>query len=217
MHYEKLSLKERAALFALVAGENPVSNLALEERVGFRLDGKERRTLNDLKLVESTREGRAFEHQLTDAGWRWVADELDLPRRDGAGSMESAFHAVLADLGQYLRKSGLSLADFVTASHEEPSEDQAVPLEPAEVEARVLAAYREFAEEPAQFVRLADLRGRLADVPRADIDAALDRMFRSQRVNLVPQSGQRLLTTEDREAAFRIGGESKHLISEIRR
>jgi hypothetical protein len=217
MHYDQLSLKERAALFALVAGENPVSNLALEKRVGFRLDGKERRTLNDLKLVESTKEGRAFEHQLTDAGWRWVADELDLPRRDGAGSMESAFHAVLADLGQYLRKSGLSLADFVTASHEEASEDQAVPLEPSEVEARVLAAYREFAEEPAQFVRLADLRGRLADVPRADVDAALDRMFRSQRVNLIPQSGQRLLTTEDREATLRIGGEDKHLISEIRR
>lgn len=218
MHYDQLSMKERAALFALIAGENPVSNPELKERVGFTLDGKERRKLNDLKLVDSTREpGRAFVHELTDAGWRWVADELDLPRRAGAGSLESAFHAVLADLGRYLRASGLSLADFFKASHEAASEEPTVPREPADVEARILSAYRAVATEPAQFVKLTEIRQRLADVPRADVDAALDRMYRSQRINLIPQSGQRLLTAEDRKAALRIGEEDKHLVSEVRR
>ncbi|MGH3166487.1 MAG: hypothetical protein ACRDN0_11420 [Trebonia sp.] len=216
MHYDQLSMKERAALFALIAGENPVSNPKLKERVGFTLDGKERRRLNDLKLVESNREpGRAFVHELTDAGWRWVADELDLPRRAGAGSLESAFHAVLADLGRYLRASGLTLADFFKASHEAASAE--APHEPADVEDGILSAYRAVAAEPAQFVKLTDLRQRLADVPRAEVDAALDRMYRSRRINLIPESGQRLLTAEDRTAALRIGGEAKHLISEVRR
>jgi hypothetical protein len=217
MHHDQLSVKERAALFALITGAHPLSNPELEERVGFRLDGKERRKLNDLKLVESTKPGRAFVHELTDAGWRWVADELDLPRRDGAGSLESAFYAVLADLGRYLRASGLSLADFFKASHEAAPTESAVPHESADVEARILSAYHAVAEEPAQFVKLTDLRQRLADVPRADVDAALDRMYRSQRINLIPQSGQRLLTAEDREAALRIGGDNKHLISEVLR
>lgn len=222
MHYDQLSMKERAALFALITAANPLSNPELKERVGFTLDGKERRKLNELKLVESTQPGRAFVHELTDAGWRWVADELDLPRRDGAGSLESAFHAVLADLGRYLRASGLSLADFFKASHgtapaETESTVPAAPLEPTDVETRILSAYHTVAEDPAQFVRLADLRHQLADMPRADVDAALDRMYRSQRINLIPQSGQRLLTAEDREAALRIGGDNKHLISEVLR
>ena len=42
-------------------------------------------------------------------------------------------------------------------------------------------------------------------------------MYRSQRVNLIPQSAQRTLTAEDREAALRIGAENKHLISEVLR
>jgi hypothetical protein len=224
MHYDQLSMKERAALFALVAGTNPVSNPHLRERVGFTLDGKERRRLNELKLVESSREpGRAFVHELTDAGWRWVAEELDLPRRPGAGSLESAFHAVLADLGRYLRARGLTLADFFKTSYEAAAEDVGeaaaadTPREPTDVEAGILSAYRAVATEPAQFVKLADLRLRLAGLPRAEVDAALDRMFRSQRINLIPQSSPRALTEEDREAAFRIGGENKHLVSEVRR
>jgi len=32
-------------------------------------------------------------------------------------------------------------------------------------------------------------------------------------VNLIPQSNQQALTAEDREAALRIGGEHKHLMS----
>jgi hypothetical protein len=218
MHHDRLSVKERAALFALITGTNPVSNPELKERVGFTLDGEERRKLNELKLVESTRKpGRAFVHELTDVGWRWVADELDLPRRTGAGSLESAFHAVLADLGRYLRAGGLTLSDFFKASHETVLEEPQLPPEPADVEARILSAYHAVATEPAQFVRLAEIRQQLADVPRADVDAALDQMYRSRRINLIPQSGQRLLTAEDREAALRIGGDKKHLISEVLR
>ena len=34
----------------------------------------------------------------------------------------------------------------------------------------------------------------LADVPGAGVDAALDRMYRSQRINLIPQSSPRVLS-----------------------
>lgn len=182
--------------------------------MGFTLDGTPRRKLNELKLVESTRQpGRAFVHKLTRDGWRWVEDELDLPRRDGAGSLESSFHAVLADLGRYLRASGLSLEDFFKASHGAAPQERTAPDEPVDVEARVLSAYHAVAEKPTQFVKLAALRQWIADVPRAEVDAALDRMYRSQRINLIPQSSPRALSEEDREAALRIGGENKHLIS----
>jgi hypothetical protein len=210
MNASQLSAKERAALFALLA-EAPLSNLELEERVGFRLDGAARRRLNQLKLVTSVQPQRAFVHELTDAGWRWCADELTVPRHDGASSIESALYAVLAVIGRYMQATGLSLADVVKAS-QEPA-----PPEPADVQARILGAYRALAEAPAQFVRLTELRARLDDLPRADVDAALDEMYRSQQVNLIPQSAQRGLTAQDREAALRIAGENKHLVSEVLR
>ncbi len=45
------------------------------------------------------------------------------------------------------------------------------------------------------------------------MDAALAAMFTAQRINLIPQSHQQALSDADRDAALRIGGEYKHLIS----
>jgi hypothetical protein len=213
MDFSQLSARERAALFALLAEARPLSNRELEERVGFRLDGAPRRRLNQLKLVKSIQLNRAFVHELTDAGWRWCTDELTAPRHAAAKSIESALYAVLAVFGRYMQATGLSLADVVKASQEFPP----APQEPADVEARILSAYHALAAEPAQFVKLTELRSRLADLPHADIDAVLGQMYRSQRINLIPQSSPRALSAEDREAAIRIGGQDKHLISEVLR
>jgi hypothetical protein len=214
MDLSQLSAKERAALFALLAEAQPVTNRELKERVGFSLDGDPRKRLNNMKLVTSVKSGRAFFHELTDAGWSWCKDELIAPRHADANSIESALYGVLAVFGRYMQATGLSLADIVKAS-QEPA-----PLaseETADVEALILAAYHALATEPAQFVKLTELRSGLADAPRVDVDAALGRMYRSQRINLIPQSAQRTLTAEDRAAALRIGGENKHLISEVLR
>jgi len=213
MDSSQLSARERAALFALLAEARPLSNPELEERVGFRLDGAPCRRLNQMKLVKTLQPNRAFVHELTDAGWRWCADELTAPRHPDAKSIESALYALLAVFGRYMQATGLSLADVVKASQEPAPK---TPQEP-DVDARILSSYHEVTAEPAQFVKLTELRSRLADLPRADIDAALDRMYRSQRINLIPQSSPRALSAEDREAALRIGGEDKHLISEVLR
>jgi hypothetical protein len=62
------------------------------------------------------------------------------------------------------------------------------------------------------FVKISELRAQLPGIPRADLDSALMRMYRSQRANLVPQSNQQALTDADRQAALGIGGELKHLM-----
>ena len=143
-----------------------------------------------------------------------MCGRLTAPRHADAKSIESALYAVLAVFGRYIRATGISLESVVKASQEpEPEASQ----EPADVEARILSAYREVAVEPAQFVKLTELRSRLADLPRAGIDAALDRMYRSQQINLIPQSSPRALSAGDRDAALAIGGENKHLISEVLR
>jgi len=81
------------------------------------------------------------------------------------------------------------------------------------VAARVEAGYLALAPASGAFVKLRELRLRLADVPRTDLDAALAVMFTTQRINLIPQENQQALSAADRESALRIGGEYKHLIS----
>lgn len=63
-----LSPRERKVLTALLAQEGPVSNADLAARAGIRLQGAERRRLNDLRLVESVKQGRGFVHALSGAG-----------------------------------------------------------------------------------------------------------------------------------------------------
>ena len=205
---DELSVRERAVMFALLAEARKLSNAELKELIGFPLDGKERRKLNDLKLVDSDKPGRAYVHELSDAGWRWCADELSArPRRGRGTSMERALYAVLGGLGRYLTASGQTLADVFNQRHDAGREGG------ADVEASIEAGYRALTRGSGEFVRLRELRSRLPEIPRPDIDSALGRMFTEQRVNLIPQSNQQALTHADRESALRIGGEYKHLIS----
>ena len=197
MDHSQLSVKERAALFALLTEVRPIFNLELEERVGFRLVGGSRERLNDLRLVKTDEKSRPFVHELTDAGWRWCADRSPPRGRSDAKSIESALYALLAVFGRYLQVGfGLSLADVVKVSQEPVPAAQ----KPADVEARIMSAYHELAAKQARFVKLAELRSRLADLPRAAVDAALNQMCNNARVNLVPQSSPRALSDADREA-----------------
>jgi hypothetical protein len=202
-----LSVKERAVLFALMGEAREVSNSELAERAGFRLDGKERRRLNDRKLVDSRKVGRTYAHELTDAGWDWCATHSSEGPQGSASSMEGALYAVLRGLARYLEYSEQSLADVFQ------QRDPEGPEQPGDIAELIRAAYLRLASEPGKFVKLRELRAELSDVPRGGLDSSLEGMYRAQQVNLVPQSNQQALTQADRESALRIGGEAKHMIS----
>jgi hypothetical protein len=184
----------------LMAEARKLSNPELEERAGFRLDGKERRTLNDLELVKSDKPGRAYEHELTPTGRQWCADQLSAApdRRDT--SLERVLYVIL---GRLLERSGQTLDGIFKDKSAAPPED---------MESRIKTAYLKLAE-PGEFVKLSELRLKLPDVSSADLDSALDRMYRGQRINLVAQANQEALSDADRESALLIGGKHKHLIS----
>jgi hypothetical protein len=206
---DDLTVRQRAVLFALLGEARQVANPELEQLIGVRLDGAERRDLNDRRLVESTRAGRAFAHELSDAGWRWCAQELAAPTGRGS-SLERAHYRVFAVFARYLDAAGLSLADIVRPEAEAEAEAEAAE---ADLTACIEAGYRSLAAGSGEFVSLRELRLRLPGRSRPNVDAALAALFTAQRINLIPQSNQRALSDADREAALRIGGECKHLIS----
>jgi hypothetical protein len=212
---EDLTVRQRAVLFALLGEARQVANPELEQLIGVRLDGAERRDLNDRRLVESTRAGRAFAHELSDAGWRWCRQQLTAAPSERAGSLERAHYQVFALFARHLDAAGLTLADIARPAPAEaatPAEAASAAVA-ADLTASIEAGYRSLAAAAGQFVSLRELRLRVPGRPRPDVDAALAALFTAQRINLIPQSNQRALSGADREAALRIGGEYKHLIS----
>ncbi|WP_370949041.1 hypothetical protein AB5J62_16225 [Amycolatopsis sp. cg5] len=204
---DRLGHKQTAALFTLMVLAREVENPELESIVGFRLDGKERRQLNDLNLVASWKRGRLFAHELTERGWAWCEDEMragEPAPTSVRSTLASAMYVVLGGLEEYLQRKNLRLADVFAPEVKMAAED---------VESRIRAAYGKLARAPRDWVGLAELRAELGNVPVADVDAALKELSRSRQAHLVPESNQKTLTAADREAAIRIGGEDNHLLS----
>jgi hypothetical protein len=220
MQPAELSVKERAVLFALMGEAREISNPELGERWGFRLDGKSRRKLNNLKFVDSRMEGRSYTHELADAGWHWCATQLSAPLPEKATSTEAALYAVLSGVARHLERADQTLTEFFRLPPsdelaEEPiteSRDEQAPLANGDIDGLIGSAYRSLTAGPGKFVKISELRAQLPGVPRADLDSALARMYRSQQVNLIPQSNQQTLTDADRQSGLRLGGEVKHLI-----
>jgi hypothetical protein len=217
VHHDELSARERAVLFALLSAARKLSNAELEALIGIRLEGKERRKLNDLKLVESEKPGRWFVHELSDAGWRWCAEELAAGAAGRPTSLERSLYLLLGMFERYMSAARLSLADMASFDLKARPRGRHKRRDTAEgdgdLTARVEAAYRALAPRNGDFVKLRELRERLTDISRSALDSVLESMFAARRVNLIPQSDQQALTSADRESALRVGGEHKHLIS----
>jgi hypothetical protein len=64
-------------------------------------------------------------------------------------------------------------------------------------------------------VSLTDLRDKLSDIPREQLDAELLRLLDAGVLNIAPNSDQKMLTPADRKAAIMIGGKPKHLVKFI--
>lgn len=198
----ELGIKQRAALITLMAEAREVSNNELEDLAGFRLDGEERRVLNDLGLVASVRErnNRPYRHELTDAGWAWCTTELTSATPPRAQSAGGALYALLGGLARFLERSGLRLSEVFEAGE-------------LAIDRRVRAVYAKLAPEPRAWVGLSALRDALNGESRGEVDQALRRLNRAADVNIIPESNQKVLTQDDRDAAVRIGGEDRHLIA----
>lgn len=196
MSDDQLTLNERCVLLVLMAEARELTNAELYTIAGLRLDGRNRRRLNDLELVTSTLVRRAYVHELTDHGALWCGAELSAERPQRSGSAGGALYSVLAGLGRHLDDTGRTLAEIFRP----------------DVAGRVEAAYAELTRGCGTALRLTDLRDRLSEMPRAEIDDALQELARRADVHIRAESDQKTLTDRDREAALVLGGTPRHLL-----
>ncbi|MEV0585854.1 hypothetical protein [Nonomuraea sp. NPDC050310] len=217
-----LTLPQLGALLMLMAETGEADNTLLKERYGAAIDGKVRTTLNEAKLVESEKDGRVFRHVLTDSGWARAGEELraGIPLRTGGAVIA---RVMLAWLTTSLRRGDRSLAeifapDLLTPAPAPGVAEPPLPEAPAAAsegstpEDRVRQAYAALAPAPGDWVRLADLRPLLSDLPREAVDTALTAINRSDGA-LIPEGNQKSLTPADEAAALTLGNQAKHLLA----
>ncbi len=192
---------ERAVLLVLMAESRPLPNPELIN-LGPKLDKPSRDKLNGLGLIESYTENRRFVHELTDKGWHLCRDIVAAGPPPKSTGPAKTLYTVLGSLNRYLTSADLSLADVFGPT------DAA-----ATTEDRIRRAYTDLASRPGGWVSLTNLRAALTDIDRSDVDEALRAISRTPGISLIPEENQKVLTTEDRDAAIMIGPEHKHLIA----
>ncbi len=198
-------IRERAVLIALMAIGREVPNAELKREYGLDLDKPMRERLNQDGLLRSREKSRRWFHELTDGGWAHVVKELGAKAPPRAGSGGRALYALLNGLKTALDAREMLLQDLFGAVTPPPP--------PPPLAERIAQAYRELASGLWDWVELRDLRSRLGDCPRREVDAELTRMFRAKEINLTLHEDPRRVTPADRDAALRIGVDDMHLIS----
>ena len=211
-------------LVVLMSEARELSNNELRDLAGFALTGADNAKLETkLGLVETDRSHRPYSHQLTEHGWRVVRDlHTSPPPKEG----KSATRTLVTLLGNLHRALGqlqtvhglkLSLGEFFKQAPRPMPETAPEPpsklTAASDAESRVRAAYAELAPGPGEWVGLADLRDRLADLSRADVDGALMALLDQDGVRIIPVANTKALKPRDRAAAIRIGGEDSHALS----
>jgi hypothetical protein len=209
---DELTGTEQAVLLVLMAEARPVPNPELIQ-LGPELRKDSRDQLNRKGLVESTKVGRSYVHELTDDGWALGRQlfGIDAPAR--SSGQGKALYTLMRGLNRYFTRDELPLADVFA-----PAENTAEPAPPRRPElpsdqARVQEGYDKLANTPGAWVALVRLRAELPDVGHHELDDTLRRMYRIPGVHLIPESNQKVLTDDDRQAAVVIGEQHKHLIA----
>ena len=191
----------------------------------------DREALAAAGLITVEKSGRSFVLAVTDRGWHWAGAHLD-------AALPPPFRVMqdwLARLGRHLGATGQTLADFIGAAPEaepaetKPAKSKVAKSKPAKatspsprarklgigaLRARIEDAYLALTGGArARAVRLSALRGQLAELDRATVDAGLARILKGDKTARLSQlSDPKALTEAERAAAYSPAGEPFHLL-----
>jgi len=203
----ELTSADYAFLIILKAEGREISNTEMNKRYEVRLVSPAYEKLNAAGYVASETKRRPYRHVITDKGANLLADPLSIDEdRAEEGEKRSTrekqlWAAVVAQQNEILRLRAV----------------KGNGAAPADLGARIRAAYLKLAGAPGEWVDLATLRPLFADVSKAELDKALARMLDTPDVRLEPDPLEHRVDAEAKKAAVHIGGEDRHKLAIGRR
>ena len=213
----------------------------MQSRIRPDLPAADRVALIAAGLLQTERRGRATHVLATDAAWAWANAHLGVALASSSAA-SPILRAVLSQLGPFLTQRGFVLADLMLdadlsgphasesvppsaagRAHPKPpscalpsplQSPSGVPLRPlAKVQRRVCDAVLGLGGgRSKQRVRLAELRVRLPEVSRPELDAVLLLLQSERQLVLYRLDNPAELRPADHEAALLVGGNPRHLV-----
>jgi hypothetical protein len=208
--------KQTLILWALLGRDGAA---AFQNELKPEPEKADRLALEEAGLVKSEpRQNRRIWIEVTERGWEWAGRNLgaQLPAGSPAGSQ--ILRAWLIRLKTFMDAKGFVLADVLAPQSAAKPVNQLAqkPLAPAHnstVRNRIREAYLEISGGRLNTrVLLRDLRGKLHDIEREEIDAALNQMQREQQASLYQLDNRAEITDADRSAAIYFGNEPRHIL-----
>jgi hypothetical protein len=208
--------KQTLALWALLGNGGAGIASALKPEV----KKAEREALSQAGLITFDRRARPFKLEVTDRGWRWAEEHLAdaLPDKTQGGAF--VLRAWLTRLRTFMQARDVGLAEILgeqTEREAEPADTgrAAVPtaLDHAGLRERIRRAYLDITGGSFnKRALLRDIRQRLQNVDRSELDDALNRMQRDEEASLMRLDNTVEITEADHTAAIYIGREPRHIL-----
>jgi hypothetical protein len=205
--------KQALILWALLVRDN---SAGFQNELKPEPKKADRDALEKAGLIRTEDKHRRKWIEVTDKGWAWAADHLDhdLPTRSTAGS--TILQAWLTRLKAFMTSRDFVLSDVLGAQHQArktTASPQGASAEYRKLRERIRTAYLDIAD--AKFntrVPLSDLRGRLRDIERPELDDALIRMHLEEGTTLSGLNNPQEITPEIRTAALNFKGEQMYVL-----
>jgi hypothetical protein len=146
---------------------------------------------------------------LTDKAWDWASEEFDLLFSAKTTAAVSVPGKLLEAIGQYINAHNIPISEIL-AQHPTPEITPALMID---IDSRVREAYLALSGgRYAQRVRLSQLRNYFDDCPRLELDEALIRMMRDDRLTLMRLDDPLEIEPEDEKSALVSGGQQNHIL-----
>lgn len=210
---DDLTPADYAILLLLKTEDREISNTELNNLHGVRLVSPTYEKLNAVGYVISKTDRRPYRHSLSDKGARvlgrpLVIDDEQAEAAEKRSTREKQLWAALAAV----HKQNLGLrAGAVVKAHRSGDDDSRPNV--GRLDERIRTAYDCLADRPGDWVSLSKIRPLLVDVPKADLDKALEQMLDAPDVRLDPEVNRHRLDAQEKEASVRIGGEDRHKLA----
>ncbi|MFF5287815.1 hypothetical protein [Paractinoplanes globisporus] len=201
---DDLTPSDYAILLLLRNEDREISNTELDEIYGFRLTGSLYAKLNGLGYIISNTQHRPYRHLLSSKGVKIVGRplEIDEAQVDATEKRTIKERILWAALAAEHRKNA-----------DAPAVDKTPAPDTRSLDERVRDAYDQVSVRAGEWVDLTAIRPLLPDVPKAELDRALEKMLDSPDVRLDPEVHRHRLGKEEKAAAVRIGGEDRHKLA----
>jgi hypothetical protein len=193
----ELTATDYAFLIILRAEDRELSNTEMDKRYEVRLIGPAFAKLNGNGFVDSDTTHRPYRHVITKKGLKELDGRLTI-EVDDDGERRSVKEKVL-------------WAALVARHNQDGAEPSR--SEPIDLAGRIRAVYAQLAGAPGKWVNLTDLRPRLGDVSKTEVDMVLVGLLDSADVRLEPEPFGHRIGAAERAAAVHIGGEDRHKLA----